>query len=284
MYSLFLENSIKQRIELTHNQNYSVLDIQGLNPPSATINTSETTLFDGAKYISSKANMRSLNLSVAINHNAETNRLALFKIIKTNQKVTLFYKNGQRDIFIDGYIENIEVDYFAKKQVVSISILCPEPYFKNAKEIINDVSLIVANFHFPFAITADAPIPFSYYDTNLEVNVVNVGDTVCGVTIRIEVTGDVVNPKIFNRDTRDFFGVNYVFKAGDDVVINTQRGRKSVALFRDGKENNIFNHIEKGSTWLQLDIGDNVFTYEAEENGTDFMDVRFSHYPLYGGA
>ena len=284
MYSLTLENSLKNSIELTHNADYSVLEIQWLNPPTATINTSETSLFDGAKYVSSRANMRSMNIMLAINHKAERNRLALLNVVRTNQKICVRYKNSSRNVFIEGYVENIEIAYFAAKQTIAISILCPEPYFKNASQIINEVSLIVGNFHFPFAIETSAPIPFSYYEESLQVNVINVGDVVCGMTVKIYVGGEVINPKIFNRETREFFGIDYTFKNGDEVTIATQEGQKSVTLLREGKTINIFNYISKSSTWLQLDIGDNVFTYEADENGADFMQIRFLHYPLYGGV
>ena len=104
------------------------------------------------------------------------------------------------------------------------------------------------------------------------------------MTVKIYVGGEVINPKIFNRETREFFGIDYTFKNGDEVTIATQEGQKSVTLLREGKTINIFNYISKSSTWLQLDIGDNVFTYEADENGADFMQIRFLHYPLYGGV
>lgn len=284
MYSLILENQLGNRIELTHSTEYSILDIQGLNPPSATINTSDVSLFDGAKFNSAKVNMRSINISIAINKEAEKNRIELFKVARTKQPIRLYYANGRRDVYVEGYVESFEIDYFAMKQSAAISILCPEPYFKAANELIEEVNLIIGAFHFPFAIEKEAPMPFSYYGEIFEINVENVGDIACGISIEIHASGQVTNPKIFNRETREFFGLTFVMKEGDVAYINTQKGKKEVKLLREGKYINIFNSIAKGSTWLQLETGDNVLTYEGDGSSTDYMAVRFIHHPLYEGV
>lgn len=67
MFKLILENAAGEQVQLTNRKEYAVTEIQGLNPPGATINTSEMALYDGAKYISSKVGMRSINIAVAIN-------------------------------------------------------------------------------------------------------------------------------------------------------------------------------------------------------------------------
>lgn len=284
MYKLILENSAGNRIELTNRREYSVLEIQGLNPPNAVINTSEVALYDGAKFNSSKVEMRTIQLSISINVEAEKNRLALYKVIKTKHPINIYYTNDSRDVFIAGYVESIDIDFFAMKQTAAVSILCPEPYFKAAQSMIQEVSLILGAFHFPFAIEAEKPIPISYYGDIFEINVINVGDIACGLQVEIHMDGPVKNPRIFNRDTREYIGVNGDFDAGDIIYINTQRGNKEVTLFNEGKYVNIFNSLAKGSTWLQLETGDNVLTYDAEGSSTDYMRVRFVYSPLYEGV
>lgn len=284
MFKLILENAAGEQVQLTNRKEYAVTEIQGLNPPGATINTSEMALYDGAKYISSKVGMRSINIAVAINYSAEHNRIALYKVVRTKQPIIVRYQNGTRDIFIQGYVESFEIDYFANKQTATISILCPEPFFKAAEEMISDINLILGAFHFPFAIEETAPIPFSYYGEITEINIENVGDIACGFRIEINITGTVTNPRIYNRVTTEFFGLDYVFQAGDAVYINTERGSKEVQLLRSGEYINIFNYITKGSTWLQLEAGDNVLTYDTADDSTNSMQVRFIHHPLYEGV
>lgn len=285
MYSLTLENESMNRVELTHNVNYSIIEIDGLYPPSSTINTSEISLYDGARFTSSKVDMRQLEIQIAIERDAERNRIALYRVIKTKKYIKIYYQNGVRDVYIEGYISDMNIDYFANKQTVTISILCPEPYFKDAQEIIDGISSIIDNFTFPFAITATEKIPLGYYDDILELNAINEGDVACGMIIEILASGEVINPAIFNRETTEFIRLKTMLQRGDVVYINTAQGQKSVQLLRAGKYINLFNSIDQGSTWLQLEPGDNVFTYQADgESSVTYMEVRFIHQHLYEGV
>lgn len=284
MFDLSLENAKGDSITLTNSLDYAITDIDGLYPPSANIVTSETALFDGAKFVSSKVNTRQMEIAISIQRNAEKNRIALYKVIKTKQYIKMNYKNGERDVFIEGYVSDMEIDFFANMQTVTVSILCPEPYFKEAEEIIESISSIIGVFVFPFSIPATAKIPIGYYTDVLEINVINDGDVECGMTIEIHANGDVTNPTIFNRDTGEFFGLVTQLEQGDTVYITTTRGNKEVQLLRDGEYTNLFNSIEQGSSWLQLAPGDNVFTYEADSDTTNNMAVRFAYRNLFEGV
>lgn len=284
MFSLWLENRRGDSIELTHNNNYMITDIDGLYPPSASIVTSEVSLYDGSKFNTSKVDERQIDISIAITHNAEENRIALYKVIKSKQYIKMSYKNGSRDVYIEGYVSDMNIDYFANPQTVSISILCPEPYFKEAQEIVNGINATVNNFHFPCSITAEDKKPFSYYEEKLEVNITNEGDIESGMTIEIHASGQVDNPAILNRETREYFRLATSLQQGDTLYINTQKGKKSVQVFRDGEYVNLFNYVAEGSTWLQLQPGDNLFTYEADNESVVYMDINFVHEQLYEGV
>lgn len=284
MYRLILENSAGRQIELTNRTEYQVMEISGLNPPGAVINTSATALQDGARFSSSKTNMRSMNISLAINKEAEKNRIDLYDVIRTKEQITVHYKNSRRDVSITGYVESFDISFFGQKQTAVVAILCPQPYFRAAQDVINDVNLIIGAFHFPFAIEEDAPVPLSYYGEIAEINIVNIGDITSGMQIEIRASGQVENPRIYNRDTREFFGVKGEFESGDVIYIDTRKGSKKVHLLRDGEYTNIFNSIERGSTWLDLKTGDNIFTYEGDGSSAEYMNVRFIHSPLYEGV
>lgn len=284
MFDLVLENEKGQQIKLTNNNDYAITDMDGLNPPSASIVTSETSLFDGAKFVSSKTETRQLDIAIAIQRNAEENRIVLYNVVRTKQYIKVSYKNGRRDVFIEGYVSDFNIDYFAQMQEATISILCPEPYFKDAEEIIAGVNLIIAKFTFPFAIEATKKVTLGEYEEVLEANVVNDGDVESGMVIEIHANGEVKNPVIYNRETTEFFGLDIELEQGDSVYINTTVGQKSVQLFRDAEYINIFNYIKQYSTWLQLAQGDNIFTYEADEDTTSNMDVTFTYRHLYQGV
>lgn len=284
MFDLILENEKGRQIKFTNNKDYAITEIDGLNPPSANIVTSETSLFDGEKFESAKTESRQLEIAIAIQRNAEENRIALYNVVRIKQYIKVLYKNGKRNVFIEGYVSDFSIDYFAQTQEATISILCPEPYFKDAEEIIAGVNLIISKFTFPFAIESTKKVTLGEYEEVLEANVVNDGDVQSGMVIEIHANGEVKNPVIYNRETTEFFGVMIEMEAGDSIYINTIKGQKSVRLFRDAEYINIFNNIKPYSSWLQLEQGDNIFTYEAEDDTTNNMDVTFSYRYLYQGV
>lgn len=150
MFSLILENKHGDQLTFGQNSPFTVTEIEGLNPPDATINTSAVALLDGEKYNSAKVNMRTINVAFAIEVSAAFNRINVYKVLKSKQWIRFYYDGDYRNVYIDGYIQSIEISYFEMKQIVTCSILCPEPYFKDAQEMINELSVIVGAFHFPF--------------------------------------------------------------------------------------------------------------------------------------
>ena len=284
MFELILENQRGDAVALNNTKNYDVKEIDGLYPAGANIVTSQTSLDDGSKYNSSKVNERSLNISVAIKCDAERSRLNLYKIIKPKHYIKMIYRSAARDVFCEGYVSDISIDHFAQQQSASISIICPEPYFNDAQEIIDTITQILDAFHFPFAITSADPVPLGEYNTTSEMNIINSGEVESGAEIEIHATGTVKNPAIYNRETGEYFKLETTLQDGDTVHINTKIKKKSVYVFRDGQNVNLFNYVSEDSTWLQLMPGDNVLTYDAEDDTASYMEIRIIHRNMYVGV
>lgn len=282
MFEVSVENKKGNKISFVQNENYAITSITGLASPDAAINTVNVGSFDGERFNSSKLGMRNIVMTIAILGDIETNRIALYKVLKSKEWIKFNYKNGLRDVYIEGYIESAPIDLFTQNQEVQVSILCPDPYFKNAEEIIEDMNLIISMFYFPFAI-ADEGQTFSQYDEILEKVIINNGDVAKGMVIELRAIGEVVNPKIFNRDTTEFFGLNITMQEGDVITVSTVKGAKTVHLLRNAADINIFNNIMKNIAWLQLEPGDNVFTYEAEA-GAEYLNITFRHIDNYEGV
>lgn len=284
MFSLILENKNGDQLQFGMGSPFTITDIQGLNPPDATINTSQIALIDGSKYNSAKVNPRQINLAFAIEYSAPYNRIQMYKVLKSKQWIRLKYKGDQRDVYIDGYIQSIDIAYFEMKQIVTVSILCPAPFFKEAQIIVNELKNIISAFHFPFASTASSQLIMGYYSNDAGITIENEGDVECGLIIELYARSAVSNPKIFNYITQDFIGVNYEMEAADLITIDTRKGEKTVTLLRDGVETNIFNYVMKNSTWLQLEAQGSTFVYEVESGILGDLLVTFKHSNLYEGV
>lgn len=283
MYKLILETAYGQ-LSFGMGSPLTISEIEGLSPPEANINLSETALIDGQRYNSAKVMIRTLNIAFAIEYEAEKNRLNVYDVLRLKKPVTMYYTSDLRNVFIEGYISQVNVTHFEMKQICTVTIICPSPFFKSAQQIINELSSIVNSFHFPFAITAANPIPFSYIQMQSNVTVENNGNVDVGLIIELYAIDSVSNPKIFNYETGDFFGLNFTMEAGDLITINTMSGEKTVTLLRDGVITNIFNAQMAGNTWLQLEGIESVFVYEVGSGSVSNLSVTFKHYDLYEGV
>lgn len=282
MYKLTLKNKSGNTLEFNNiGGAFTIVEINGLNPADATINTSNMALIDGAKFNSSKVNMRTIDIAFVIEREPSKNRIEVYKVLKPKQPLEVAYKGDYRDVFIEGYVQSVNVDFFARKQQVTVSILCTSPYFKQAQEMVNELSAIISAFHFPFSITE--PVPFSYLDNNASLTIRNDGDVETGLIIDIYARGTASNPKIYNYITQEFIGVNFDFVPGDLITIDTRQGKKSITLLRNGITSNQFNTLMNGSKWLQLEANESVFVGEAS-NGFANLEVIFRHNNLYEGV
>lgn len=295
MYELRFENENGETITLTGVEDkYQITNIEGLNPPEATIYRSELPGKDGSKHMSSKLTERNIVLTIHINGKVEENRLNLYNYFKSKHYSKMYYRNGSRDVYSEGYVESVTVGLFDISENMQISIICSDPYFYSMKEIVSDISQVMGAFEFPFAFGADGledptitddAIEFSTYNRDALVVVVNEGEDETGMVIRLNFTGTVINPTIYNTETRDSFALRYTFYKGDEVTVNTNAGEKRVVLLRDGDTINLINKLDRSSTWLTLEKGDNIFAYEADPTTpTSNMLVVFTHRSKYQGV
>lgn len=288
MFECKIENLRNNVLTLTQRESdFQVYDIQGLNPPKAQINVSKIAGIDGSKFNSSKLEERNIVLYIKLNGDIERNRILLYTYFPTREWCKFYYKNGCRDVYIEGYVETVEVTSFTSNEVMQVSIVCPNPYFKAAAEIVDDISKALARFKFPFSIKVDNPIPFSTIDSSKITDVYNNSETETGVIIEANVRGTVTSLEIKNTQTGESMKLNHSFIKHDIIIINTNKTEKSIKLIRNGVESNIFTSIRKGSTFFQLSLGDNYFSYLVNGNTTDddeLVHIVFRHNTLYRGV
>lgn len=282
MFKLEIENYLGDRLRIVNDVNFVVTGISGLNPPSASITTSVIAASDGERLNNARLEKRNLVLTMRILTDVERNRILLYRYFKVKRRCKIYYKNQSRDVYIEGYVETFEDDFFTQLQTVQISILCPQPYFKAIEDICYDISQVLDRFEFPFAIESSG-MEVSVLDTTLIGKVTNHGDVETGTTIEINATGEVVNPKIYNTSTRGMFGLNIIMILGDLIRITTIKGQKKVELIRGAQTTNIINQLMANPDWFQLEIGDNYFTYDCE-SGNEFFNMQFKHTDMYEGV
>ena len=285
MFTCKVQNTKNNVLELTHNESeFQIVKIEGLNPPNAQINTSNIAGMDGAKFNSSFVNSRNIVIYIKLNGDVEANRIYLYSFFRIKQWCKFYYKNQRRDVYIEGYVENVACDLFSNNEIMQISLLCPQPYFKDVDTIIDDISKTIAAFEFPFAIDSNG-IEFSTYDQSRISTVINNSEIENGIIIKINVVTPCNKIQIRNTITAETFTMNYNFIKNDIITINTNKGEKSVNLKRGANVTNLFTALSNNSKFFQLEIGNNFFSYLVDDGTNDeAIEVIFEHNTIYGGV
>lgn len=265
MYSLSVKNARGEKLQLSFNPDYAVR-AEGLNSLSANINRTKSAGADGSKVNSKALNERNIVLYLKIRPPIEINRNRLYKFFNPKNEIRLFYRNKIVNAYIDGVVENFDCDLYTNKETAIVSIICSDPYFKAVADTVHSFTRITPLFEFPFAIPAEG-VPFSEL-TRLTNLTVNHGDVESGVIVEFyATTAQILNPSFYNRTTQKRITVNFDMLQDDKIIINTNRGEKSITLIRDGVSSNIINHMDGGSEWVTLEAGVNEISFDADEGG-----------------
>lgn len=276
MFEFKLENESGNIVDLNDGEKYVVLSVSGLNPPTASIFTAKSPNRKGVKYNGSTLNERNIVATIKILGDVEKNRNDLYEWTDTEQYTKIYYRNGTKNVYCEGHIQDCEIDMFTDNEVVNIAIICENPYWKDLQEISAEISALLKQFVFPFAINS-AGIPFSTIREDNTTNIFNVGAET-GVTITVKCNGAVENLLIYDaNDTTKLFKINYTFVENTVIVIDTEKSPKTVkATNPDGTEINLLKYVGFNPTWFTLKKGNNLFGFTADSGSANVeMTIGF---------
>lgn len=283
MFELKLENESANVVNINDGVNYLVLACSGLTPPSASIFTGKSPNRKGVKYNGSTLDERNIVLSIKLLGDVEKNRNALYDWIDTEQYCKVYYQNETKNVYCEGHIQDCDADFFTDNEIVSVAILCENPYWHELQTISAEISAVLKQFTFPFAIDS-AGVPFSTMRENNTTTIVNSGAET-GVKITLVCNKDIANFALFDaNDTTKRFAINMILAEGWVVTIDTEGSpKKCYATKPDGTTVNLLKYIGNNPTWFTLKRGYNVFGFIADSGLLD-VDVYVGYENRYLGV
>lgn len=248
---------------------FIVSNIDGMT--AAAVNVSSNTVYsmDGDRITNMQTQPREIiiDLTIKPDVSVEAAKEHVFKHIKPKQPATLLLRydlsGAEQSKAITGRISNISMPRFTNNVIMQITLYCAQPYWEDAEYIVKYISDIL-NLH-RFEITWSEPLPMGVYDMTRTRSFLNEGDAAVGMIVTITAQGDVVNPALYNNLTGEYIGIDDTLSVGDEIVINTIRGQKSIT--KNGV--NVLSKLRAGSTWMQLDVGENTFLIDADSGASD---------------
>lgn len=157
---------------------------------------------------------------------------------------------------------------------------CPYPLFQEVEDTEEPFNVVTGTFHFPNDLGSGESLVYGVSASSYTITVDNTGGFEAGVTIVIEFSAEVTNPKIYNGEK--LVGVDYTFESGEVLEICTIPGQKHITLTTGGDETNLMKYRNIGMSWWLLSPGENELTLtcdDVSELGGMSVSVYFA--PLY---
>ena len=233
-----------------------IRSISGLNPPRATINTTESLLKDGSYYNSSNNSNRNIVIELGYRgvpgyKNFESIRNSVYENFPVGNDIRLEFITDYlpKPVFIDGYVETNEVSVFTKEPIHIISIICPNPnFYEDAYTVVN----VPSEGIFFRSYLGTAPSPFIF-------------------------------KKTFEKKTGEFFigngGANTIklkdLPAGSVLIINTEPTERKIVLVKKGVESPAYTYLIGGNVSLTLSALNAYFGLWYEHNSTSGFEIKF---------
>ena len=277
----------------------AITKIEGLGPVKASINSTEISSGDGARFNSARIGTRNIVFTFRLLEapTVEDSRQKTYKYFPVKTNVTLLFETDNRLCQITGYVESNKPNIFSEEEDTQVSIICPNPYFISMDN--GGMNTVVffgsePTFEFPFSNESltEPLIVFGNIKLRQEEIVPYDGDSQVGFTIKMHALGEVRQITIYNTKTRESMKIDTDILneitgsgiiAGDEITISSIKGDKHITLLRDGEETNILNALGKDVDWFQLSKGDNRFAYICEY-GAENLEFSINYQTLYEGV
>lgn len=272
----------KARISDGKESQFAFHDISGVDAPDAAISTDSVAGYDGSTVTSASVHKRNIVLSFYIMGDVDKAKKELYKTFQVKREGVFHYVSDAWDVEIPCYTEKCEISPTRRPMVAVVSLLCPEPYFRAVQSVAAEIHSITNNFYFPLVLPEEGKA-LGTINPRYSENIKNEGDVPLGFTVEFRVNGDVTRPKIVKTKTLEYLEIDADLQAGDIITICTVDKQKRVTLTRNGLDYNYFNYLTDGSTFFQLEEGDNEMQYTAE-GGEGNLYMMLHYTPLYVGV
>lgn len=297
-----------QTLRITQNEErWQLLEVDGLSSPEAQISDYDVASLDGVRVNHIKMEAREITITLAIHGNGtyrvEDNRQALYNLFRIKDVIRLHIQTRNRNVYIDGYVRQPQCNNFSNLLTMDITMLCPSPFFNDASTIEENTSKREELFEFPiypeegydesvaytdyteadgFYTNIGEPVEFSTFNPERSAVIVSDSENDTGITIVCTFRVSASKITINNEDTLEYFTVVYDFQIGDILTICTISGEKTLTLLRNGITYNMIPYLDTGSSWFQLQSGNNSFNYIVDDDITIAnVEMELYYIPIY---
>lgn len=252
----------------------NVLQCDGLSETSIGLETAKNAGTDGNHITGKSKESRPINIKVKIK-NDEVDYLQRY--FASGKEHTLYV--GARKINCYTELSKIERDRgnLHSPPVLVLQLYAPDPYFYDVYDFGKNLAGVFPMFGFPWTSTLQYGFSTGYQIYDSRTIFENKGDVEVGIRVVFKaVRGTASNIRFTNLNTGQFVEAITELKQDDELEFSTVQGKKYIRL--NGED--IFNTINRQSTFFGIAKGNNLLEYSAETGETN-LDVFLYYVPKY---
>lgn len=282
------ENNVEVEFNQESNADFFLLSLDGAYSISNNVSVTNNTMTDGSTYQGSTVEQRNLVITAFMDCDYQFKRNLLYKCFKPKSTGSFTYIEEQEIRTIDYKVESVEIEDTGVVRNITISLLCPDPFFRD----LEDIQVVMAGWKKTFEWPHEFVEEREAFGERIQEVIKNLENESAadhvGMEIRIGVDGEVVNPIIYHIEEREYIRIGTKdhplhLNAGDVLRITTETNKKNVYLLRDGKETKVNEYMDEESEFIQLVHGSNTLKYDAE-SGIEYMNVLVAYKFCYLGV
>ncbi|MHB1155057.1 MAG: phage distal tail protein [Eubacteriales bacterium] len=252
---------------------FRLINYDGIEATDISVVVASNGSVDGGYLQSVRIEPRPISINFAVDDSSRTEELRkwLIKYFTLKEQGTLNVSRGEVTRVINFNIatkpEFKQNNIIDDKLIVSVSLLCPDPYFY---DVVTDKVRFLTYTPigtFPITSMSGVGVTTGFMTVTDTVEVLNDGDAPVGVVCEITAFGgSVINPKIMCNGI--YVRVLRVMNPNEVVKIDTRERRKNIYV--DGEAQFIF---DRTSVFFSLPVGVNTLTIEADSGLTNASTV-----------
>ena len=264
---IYVPPNSNESVTLTAAEPFILSSVSGLGGVESDVISSEVVGMDGVFYHGCKKTPRPIPCTVYVKgKNREDmyrQRLKIIGLLRAENDVgTLYYSNDYISVKI-GAVPIVPPDFAERIKnynKADLKFWCPQPLWKSLETKTASIAKIDGiGFEKPFQF----PITFAHIRNEIVID--NLGTARTPVTITITGTG--INPAITNTaNGKTIALLDKTLADSEQLIINTERGHKSVTLKSGSTESDGFQYIDPLSEFWELETGENRIVYSSEDN------------------
>lgn len=266
MQKVTFTNSRGESVAFGNSGTYVLQSFEGTGNVPSEIKSTKSPYQDGSSFVDVQLTERPLPMVGFINAKNQQDlyqrRRDLTRIL--NPKLgpgKLVYTNSFRSYVIDAIPEEGPAfgERFVNAVMFTVNFIANDPYWKDQTQTVKGLRFEAGGMTFPLRL----PTRFAF--AAYRGTFVNGGDV--ETPVEIHYKGPAENPIVESETTGEYIKVNYELDYNQTLIISTEFGNKRVEVLNDdGSRTNVFYWIDLGSSFFQLQPGQNILKYSSDRD------------------